>query len=104
MEFGHMPLQHWIQRQEFNCPGCGRNDAWEYDRHDVVVTLPEQSLRGLGIASSEAARMGGRDIQTTMQNTIDALLSASRQTSNQVVKVPCGNCGYVLFLDRSKIR
>ncbi len=103
MEFGHMPLRDWIQRYEFKCPGCGLDDEWEFERSDLVVTLPAQRLGGGHTASVQEARMAGRDMQKTMQNAINVLQHASRQAANQVVKLPCGNCGYVLFLDGSKL-
>jgi predicted RNA-binding Zn-ribbon protein involved in translation (DUF1610 family) len=103
MEFRHMQLRNWVQRYEFKCPACGLDDEWEYDRADAVVTLPAQRLLGGGgTASVQEARMAGRDMQKTMQNAVNALQHASRQAAYQVVKLPCGNCGYVLFLDGSK--
>jgi predicted RNA-binding Zn-ribbon protein involved in translation (DUF1610 family) len=103
MEFGPGIIQSWIERHEFKCPGCGLDDEWAFDRAGEVVTLPAQTLGQVPITSPQAARFAGHDVEKAMENVIEALLSASRQTANQVVKLPCGNCGYVLFLDASKL-
>ncbi len=103
MEFRDTQLRDWLQRYEFRCPGCGYYDEWEFERSDVVVTLPARSLGGGGIASLQEARRGSRDMERAMYNAVNDLQKASRQSANQVVKLPCGNCGYVLFLDGSKL-
>ena len=109
MEIG-MELRDWLQRYEFKCPGCGSGDEWEFERSDVVVTLPARSFGGGGTASLREARMAGRDLEKAMYNAVNAMYNAvndlqkaSRLTANQAVKLPCGNCGYVLFLDGSKL-
>ena len=101
MEIG-MELRDWLQRYEFKCPGCGSGDEWEFERSDVVVTLPARSFGGGGTASLREAKMAGRDLEKAMYNAVNDLQKASRLTANQAVKLPCGNCGYVLFLDGSK--
>ena len=101
MEIG-MELRDWLQRYEFKCPGCGSGDEWEFERSDVVVTLPARSFGGGGTASLREAKMAGRDLEKAMYNAVTDLQKASRLTANQAVKLPCGNCGYVLFLDGSK--
>lgn len=96
-------IQKWIERMEFQCPGCGLNDEWDFDRTGVVVTLPEKSLNAVGIGSLRVTSFSGGNVEAAMQKAIEDLQNASRANSNKVVKLPCGNCGYILFLDSRKV-
>jgi hypothetical protein len=104
MEFDSGRTQRWIERRDFKCPGCGLDDEWAFDRAGVVVTLPERSLRGGVMGTVRSTGFVGGDVQKAMRKIIEDLQEASRKTANQVVKLPFGNCGYVLFLDANKAK
>lgn len=96
-------IQTWMQRRGgVSCPVCGSDEEWDFGRVEVVVTLPEQSLDS-GIGSLTATSFSGGNVGAAMQKALENLQKASRGTSNKVVKLPCWDCGYVLFLDGRKV-
>ena len=95
-------IRRWIEGREFKCPGCGLDDNWAFERSSVVVTLPKESFDS-GVGSLRMNSDSAENVEKAMQEAIEDLQEASRSTSNQVVKLPCGTCGYVLFLDGKQL-
>lgn len=95
-------VQEWMGSKGVSgCPLC-REEAWAFDRMDLIVPLDASTVsiiagRGSsGTDRSEAANHSRvREMRRIFRN-LGALVY-------QLVKLPCENCGYVLLLDAGKV-